>query len=86
MVKPNLEKGRRAEYVLDLIATFSMVFQIELKFEDYPVKTQKIFFLHEGQDRQFWKGHYGSKMAGGVVKFLFDSIEPTEEDVDYEEN
>lgn len=63
------------------------MFQMELVFEDYPVKTQKILFIHEGKDRQFWKGHYGSKMAGGVLKFLFESIEPTEEDVDlYEEN
>lgn len=43
--------------------------------EDYPDDVTKLIFEHEGKDLQFWKGHYGSKMAGGVVKILFDSLQ-----------
>lgn len=46
--------------------------------KDYPSGVNRIVFQHEGRDLQFWKGHYGSKMAGGVVKLLFDSIQPLE--------
>lgn len=46
---------------------------------DYPDGVNKIAFEHEGRDTQFWKGHYGSKMAGGVLKILFDTIESIEE-------
>ncbi|XP_066156177.1 F-box only protein 6-like [Euwallacea fornicatus] len=53
----------------------------ELYLSDYPLDIMRIHFCHEGQDRQFWKGHYGSKMAGGVLKFLLDSIEPISENI-----
>ncbi|CAG9859983.1 unnamed protein product [Phyllotreta striolata] len=49
--------------------------KVELLVEDYPKNVKTLVFEHEGNDTQFWKGHYGSKMAGGVVKFLFESIE-----------
>lgn len=42
--------------------------------EKYEPDIKGLIFEHEGHDTQFWKGHYGSKMAGAVVKFLFDSI------------
>lgn len=44
--------------------------------ENYPDNVKMLVFEHEGNDTQFWKGHYGSKMAGGVVRFVFDSIQP----------
>lgn len=50
---------------------------MEIVFEKCPKGVRKIKFWHEGQDTQFWKGHYGSKMAGGVVKIKFDSLDPT---------
>lgn len=49
--------------------------QIELKIEDYTSGVRSLTFQHEGQDTQFWKGNYGSKMAGGVVRILFDSMD-----------
>lgn len=45
--------------------------------DTYPENVSTLVFEHEGQDSQFWKGHYGSKMAGGVLKFVFDSINST---------
>ncbi|XP_064212417.1 F-box only protein 6 [Tribolium castaneum] len=50
--------------------------KVEMVVSDYPPGVDRIVFQHEGRDTQFWKGHYGSKMAGGVLKILFDSIEP----------
>ncbi|XP_063908730.1 F-box only protein 6-like isoform X2 [Zophobas morio] len=50
--------------------------KVEMVVKNYPSGVRSIVFQHEGRDTQFWKGHYGSKMAGGVVKILFDSIEP----------
>lgn len=50
--------------------------KIEILVTQYPEGIEGISFQHEGRDTQFWAGHYGSKMAGGVVKILFDSIEP----------
>ncbi|CAH1183285.1 unnamed protein product [Phaedon cochleariae] len=44
--------------------------------ENYPADLAMLVFEHQGRDTQFWKGHYGSKMAGGVVKFLIEGIEP----------
>lgn len=54
---------------------------MEMVISGYPKNVKKLIFEHEGQDTQFWKGHYGSKMAGGVVKILFDSIEPKKDDI-----
>ncbi|RZC35566.1 F-box only protein 6 [Asbolus verrucosus] len=50
--------------------------KVELVVKDYPDGVKSIVFQHQGCDTQFWAGHYGSKMAGGVLKILFDSIEP----------
>lgn len=47
--------------------------------DKYPENVLTLVFEHEGQDTQFWKGHFGSKMAGGVLKFVFDSIEPVDD-------
>ncbi|XP_060523729.1 F-box only protein 6-like isoform X2 [Cylas formicarius] len=54
--------------------------KVEIEVRDYRADIAKIVFGHEGRDTMFWKGHYGSKMAGGVVKFLFESIK---EDIIY---
>lgn len=48
--------------------------KIECIFDEYPYGVRNIIFDHGGTDTLFWKGHYGVKMAGGVVKLLFDSI------------
>lgn len=53
--------------------------QVSISFKDYKEGVNTIIFQHEGQDTQFWKGHYGSKMSGSVVKILFDSINPIEQ-------
>ncbi|KAB0802606.1 hypothetical protein PPYR_04792 [Photinus pyralis] len=50
--------------------------KIEILITQYPEGIEGILFEHEGRDTQFWTGHYGSKMAGGMVKLLFDSIDP----------
>lgn len=49
--------------------------KVEMNVKDY-IKEDilHLIFEHEGHDTQFWKGHYGSKMAGAVVKFQFDTI------------
>ncbi|CAH0552975.1 unnamed protein product [Brassicogethes aeneus] len=44
--------------------------KVELIFTKYPDNLVKIIFQHAGRDGQFWSGHYGAKMSGGVVKFL----------------
>lgn len=49
---------------------------MEVLVDDYADNILTIIFEHEGHDTQYWKGHYGSKMAGGVLKFVFDTIEP----------
>ncbi|KAF2899432.1 hypothetical protein ILUMI_06741 [Ignelater luminosus] len=49
---------------------------IEIVITEYPDDIEELIFEHEGRDTQYWAGHYGSKMAGGVLKLLFDSIEP----------
>nr|XP_023022304.1 F-box only protein 6-like [Leptinotarsa decemlineata] len=53
--------------------------KVEILVEGYPTMIQYLYFVHEGRDTQFWKGHYGSKMAGGVLRFIFESIEPLED-------
>ncbi|KAF2891986.1 hypothetical protein ILUMI_14187 [Ignelater luminosus] len=57
--------------------------KIEIVITEYPEDIEELIFKHEGRDTQYWAGHYGSKMAGGVLKLLFDSIEPlpTDENV-----
>ncbi|GJQ69564.1 hypothetical protein Trydic_g6660 [Trypoxylus dichotomus] len=46
----------------------------EIIIEDYPDDVETIVFEHCAQDTQFWKGHYGMKMAGAVVKVLLDNV------------
>lgn len=48
---------------------------MEILIDDYDDDIEGIIFDHKARDSQFWAGHYGPKMAGGVVKFLSDSIE-----------
>ncbi|GLV43987.1 hypothetical protein CBL_12717 [Carabus blaptoides fortunei] len=48
--------------------------KVEIACDNYGKGVTDIEFYHEGVDTQFWAGHYGSKMAGGVVKILFDSL------------
>ncbi|KAF2900947.1 hypothetical protein ILUMI_05241 [Ignelater luminosus] len=50
--------------------------KIEITITEYPDDIEELIFEHDGRDTQYWAGHYGSKMAGGVLKLLFDSIEP----------
>lgn len=42
--------------------------QVTHVFRDYPAGVRFVQFQHTGTDTQFWAGHYGSKMAGGVVR------------------
>ncbi|XP_072376927.1 F-box only protein 6-like [Diabrotica undecimpunctata] len=56
--------------------------KMEIMVEEYDKSLRTLVFQHEGVDTQFWKGHYGSKMAGGVVKFLFESMQPIEEHIE----
>lgn len=53
--------------------------KVELELEYDSAGVTGVVFEHEGKDTQFWKGHYGCKMAGGVVKFLLDSIRVDEQ-------
>ncbi|XP_001600314.2 F-box only protein 6 [Nasonia vitripennis] len=43
-------------------------FKFEHEFKNYGPGLRKISFSHGGQDRSFWSGYYGSKMAGACVK------------------
>lgn len=42
--------------------------------ENTAKKISYIELYHEGSDTQFWKGHYGSKMAGASIQLLYDSL------------
>lgn len=50
--------------------------KVEIVIKDYTEDIEGILFEHKAKDNQFWAGHYGPKMAGGVVKLLSDSIQP----------
>jgi len=45
---------------------------VEHRFVDYPVGVRKICVRNAGKDRQFWAGHYGSKMAKTSVIVSFE--------------
>lgn len=47
---------------------------MELIVSDYKETIDTIVFQHLGVDTQFWAGHYGCKMAGGVIKIPIKSI------------
>ncbi|KAK8764354.1 hypothetical protein V5799_033042 [Amblyomma americanum] len=42
--------------------------QVTHVFRDYPAGVRFVQFKHSGNDTQFWAGHYGPKMAGGVIR------------------
>ena len=39
-------------------------------FRNYGVGVRYVKFEHDGQDTQFWAGHYGSKITGSTVKLI----------------
>ena len=41
------------------------------RFSNYGPGVRYVEFWDKGKDTQFWAGHYGSKMAAAVVKFVF---------------
>jgi len=41
-------------------------------FNNYGPGVHYIEFWDQGKDTQFWAGHYGCKMAGAVIKVLFN--------------
>lgn len=47
---------------------------MEVVIDNYSIPVDTIVFEHKGTDTQFWAGHYGPKMAGGVVKILMNCI------------
>lgn len=54
------------------INLINIYLQLEMIIDDYPSDIEQIIFIHSARDIQFWKGHYGMKMAGAVVKLLLD--------------
>lgn len=44
-----------------------------------------IRYEHGGIDTKFWAGHYGSKMAGGVVKISLPEVRESEDQDSNEE-
>uniref|UniRef100_A0A1E1X7R7 Putative a receptor for ubiquitination targets n=1 Tax=Amblyomma aureolatum TaxID=187763 RepID=A0A1E1X7R7_9ACAR len=54
--------------------------QVTHVFRDYPAGVRFVRFQHSGTDTQFWAGHYGSKMAGGVVCIRGQKQEATDTD------
>lgn len=52
------------------------------EFVKYGPGVRKIVFLHAGKDLTFWKGHYGSKMAGACILIKIPNCpsDVTEED------
>uniref|UniRef100_A0A1I7Z345 FBA domain-containing protein n=1 Tax=Steinernema glaseri TaxID=37863 RepID=A0A1I7Z345_9BILA len=48
-------------------------------FTNYPRGVRKVMMTSSGQDCQFWKGHYGSKMAHASVKLQYEFDGPVEE-------
>ncbi|XP_075212144.1 F-box only protein 44-like isoform X2 [Lycorma delicatula] len=54
---------------------------VQHEFSNYGPGVRYIRFYHGGMDSQFWAGHYGSKMAGGVVKLFYSPpVEYDQED------
>lgn len=41
---------------------------MEHEFRNYGPGLRKVTFTHGGIDKRFWRGHFGSKMAGACVK------------------
>lgn len=46
---------------------------MEHTFSNYGPGIRYICFNHSGQDKQFWKGHHGTKLTGSTVKILNNS-------------
>lgn len=51
--------------------------QVRHTFDDYPKGVRYVRFAHLGTDTQFWAGHYGAKMAGGMVRIAAEQTNPT---------
>lgn len=47
--------------------------KVEHTFTNYGPGIRYICFNHSGQDKQFWKGHHGTKLTGSTVKILNNS-------------
>uniref|UniRef100_A0A023GJX8 Putative f-box only protein 6 n=1 Tax=Amblyomma triste TaxID=251400 RepID=A0A023GJX8_AMBTT len=69
------------EYSTDSIVTEQWLgrewSQVTHVFRDYPSGVRFVQFQHSGTDTQSWSGHYGSKMAGGVVRVRGQKQEAT---------
>ncbi len=53
--------------------------KVELVFKQVNKEdANSIVFNHSAKDNKFWKGHYGPKMAGSLVKILFNTMEQPE--------
>ncbi|KAF2899430.1 hypothetical protein ILUMI_06739 [Ignelater luminosus] len=50
--------------------------KIEIIITEYPDDIEELIFEHEAHDVDYKGRHCSSKVAGCVLKFLFDSIEP----------
>uniref|UniRef100_A0A131XTH8 Putative a receptor for ubiquitination targets n=1 Tax=Ixodes ricinus TaxID=34613 RepID=A0A131XTH8_IXORI len=50
--------------------------QVRHTFNDYPKGVRYVRFAHLGTDTQFWAGHYGAKMAGGMVRIAAEQTDP----------
>lgn len=50
--------------------------QVKHTFLDYPSGVRYVRFAHLGRDTQFWAGHYGAKMAAGVVRIAAEQTPP----------
>uniref|UniRef100_V5III4 Putative f-box associated region n=1 Tax=Ixodes ricinus TaxID=34613 RepID=V5III4_IXORI len=50
--------------------------QVRHTFNDYPKGVRYVRFAHLGTDTQFWAGHYGAKMAGGMVRIAAEQTNP----------
>lgn len=52
---------------------YSNLFQISHTFKNLG-NAASLTIFHLGVDTQFWKGHYGTKIAGSVVKVLLPVV------------
>lgn len=52
---------------------------MECQIDYYPETLTMLYFEHSGQNIELFRGHFGTKMAGAVVRFVFDSIKPFQE-------
>lgn len=55
-------------------------------FTNYKPGLRKIIYSHGGVDKQFWSGHYGSKMAGACVRIHFPVAQHFDSEEDFKED